>query len=391
MQTSIIVAPSIAFILTFCALPSSGVETATVAYVKAKVAEPAKPTKLTSPEVHPDYSVTFRFRDPYAQVVLLVREGAKAIPMQKDAAGIWSVTTEPLEPDFYGYTFQADGVTLLDPCNSLLKPNLLNVNSMVHVPGPPSLPWEVTDVPHGVVQHHFYKSAIIGDHRDYFVYTPPGYDPKSKRQYPVLFLFHGYSDDASGWTAVGRAHIILDNLIARGQAKPMLLVMTLGYGAPEIVARNGRSLRDPELRDRNYSRFRDALFNEVMPQVEKQYRVRTDRMSRAIAGLSMGGAESLYIGLNAADRFAWIGAFSAGGSSTNYAKTYPLVDEKLNSQLKLLWIACGTEDGLVAGNRQFREWLKGQGVHVVEIETPGGHTWMVWRRNLAAFTSLLFR
>ena len=123
----------------------------------------------------------------------------------------------------------------------------------------------------------------------------------------------------------------------------------------------------------------------------KQYRVRSDRKSRAIAGLSMGGAESLYIGLNALDRFAWIGAFSAGGAAKDYEKTYPKVDEKLNSQIKLLWIACGTEDGLMAENRKFREWLKGKGVHVTEIETPGAHTWMVWRRNLAAFAPLLFR
>ena len=352
---------------------------------------PAPRPPVISPEVHPDNSVTFRFRDPNAKAVTLSREGAKAVPMQKDDSGIWSVTTEPLEPDFYGYTFQADGVGLLDPGNSLFKPNLLGMNSMVHVPGPPSLPWEINDVPHGVVEHHFYKSSIIGDNRDYYVYTPPGYDTKSKQRYPVFYLFHGYSDDASGWTAVGRANIILDNLIAQGKAKPMLLVMTLGYGAPEIVARNGGSLRDPELRDRNYSRFRDALFNEVIPLVEKAYRVQADRKSRAIAGLSMGGAESLYIGLNAVERFAWIGAFSAGGASTDYQKTWPKLDEKANSQIKLLWIACGTEDGLMAGNRKFREWLKGKGIHVTEIETPGMHTWMVWRRNLATFAPLLFR
>ncbi|MEI7732637.1 MAG: alpha/beta hydrolase-fold protein [Verrucomicrobiota bacterium] len=346
---------------------------------------------IVSPEVNPDRSVTFRFRDPNAKAVMLSREGAKAIPMQKDDSGIWSVTTEPLDPDLYGYTFQADGVGLLDPGNSLFKPNLLGMNSLLHVPGPATLPWEVSDVPHGVVQHHFYKSAIIGDHRDYYVYTPPGYDPTSRKRYPVFYLFHGYSDDASGWTAVGRANIILDNLIAQGKAKPMLVVMTLGYGAPEIVARNRGSLRDPELRDRNYNRFRDALFSEVIPQVEKQYRVQADRKSRAIAGLSMGGAESLYIGLNAPDRFAWIGAFSAGGSSGDYEKTYPNVDAKLNDQIKLLWIACGTEDGLMAGNRRFREWLNVKGVKMTEIETPGAHTWMVWRRNLAEFAPLLFR
>jgi enterochelin esterase-like enzyme len=352
---------------------------------------PAPRQPVISPEVHPDHSVTFRFRDPNAKAVMLSREGTKPVPMQKDDSGIWTVTTEPLEPDYYGYTFQADGVGLLDPGNSLFKPNLLSPQNMVHVPGPASLPWETNDVPHGEVHHHFYKSAIIGDDRDYYVYTPPGYDPDSKQQYPVFYLFHGYSDDASGWTAVGRANFILDNLIAEGKAKPMLLVMPLGYGAPEIVARNGGSLRDKDLRDRNYTRFRDALFNEVMPQVEKQYRVQPGANSRAIAGLSMGGAESEFIGLNAPDRFAWVGAFSAGGSSSDYETTFPKVDKALNSQVKLVWIACGTEDGLLAGNRKFCEWLKGKGVQVTEIETPGIHSWMVWRRNLAAFAPLLFR
>lgn len=351
----------------------------------------SRPAPIISPEVHPDHSVTFRFRDPNAKAVRLNLEGAKGVAMEKDEQGIWSVTTGPLEPDFYGYTFQADGVGLLDPGNSLFKPNLLGMGSMVHVPGPASLPWEINDVPHGQVDHHYYHSAIIGDDRDYFVYTPPGYDPRADQKYPVLYLLHGYSDDASGWTAVGRANIILDNLIAQGKAKPMLIVMTLGYGAPEIVARNGGSLRDPGLRDRNYTRFRDALFNEVIPQIEKDYRVQPDRESRAIAGLSMGGAESLFVGLNAPDRFAWIGAFSAGGASNNLDKTYPQASDQLNTQLKLLWIACGTEDGLLAGNRKTCQWLKDKGVHLTEIETPGMHTWMVWRRNLAAFAPLLFR
>ena len=188
----------------------------------------------------------------------------------------------------------------LDPLDQLLR-------------GPASLPWEVTGVPRGAVHHHFYRSGVVGDNRDFYVYTPPGYDLKAKRPYPVLYLLHGYSDDASGWTAVGRAHVILDNLIAQGKAKPMLVVMPLGYGAPEIVSRNGPRLRDPGLRQRNFDKFRDALLAEVIPEVEKSYRVAKDRGSRAIAGLSMGGAESLYTGLNALDRFAWVGAFSSGG------------------------------------------------------------------------------
>ncbi len=270
------------------------------------------PVRLSfRPEVHPDSSVTFRLRDPNAKAVMLAREGAKPVAMEKDESGIWSVTTEPLEPDFYGYTFQADGVALLDPGNSSFKPNLLNVNSVVHIPGPASLPWEVNEVPHGVVQHHFYKSAIVGDQRDYFVYTPPGYDARAKVRYPVLYLLHGMSDDASAWVACGQANVILDNLIAQGKAKPMIVVMTLGYGTPEIVSRN-RQGNNRALSGKNYELFRDSLFSEVMPQVEKEYRVRADRLSRAITGLSMGGGESEFIGLNALDRFAWIGAFSAG-------------------------------------------------------------------------------
>ena len=349
---------------------------------------------VISPEVHEDRTVTFRLRDPNAKAVVLSREGTKPVPMQRDEQGLWSLTTEPLEPDYYGYTFVADGVGLMDPGNSLMKPNLLGSSSMVHVPAGPAapLPWETADVPHGQVHHHFYQSAIIGDDRDFYVYTPPGYDPRADAQYPVLYLFHGYSDDASGWTAVGRANVILDNLIAQRKARPMLIVMPLGYGAPEIVSRTGGgSLRDPALREKNYTRFRDALFDEVIPRVEKEYRVDADRGSRAVAGLSMGGAESLFVGLNAVDRFAWIGSFSAGGASADLEKTYPHADASLNGQLKLLWIACGTEDGLLAGNRKTCEWLKGKGVTLTEIETPGAHTWMVWRRNLSTFAPLLFR
>lgn len=221
---------------------------------------------IQSPEVQADQRVTFRFRDPNAKEVFLAREGAQRVPMQKDEQGVWRVTTDPLPPDLYGYSFIADGVGLIGPVDAAMKPNLLKTTSLVHVPGPASLPWEVNDVPRGEIHHHFYRSKVVGDDRDFYVYTPPGYDPTAKTQYPVLYLLHGYSDAANGWSAVGRANVILDNLIAQAKAKPMLLVMPLGYGAPEIVSRGGRTLRDANARDRNYSRFRDALFNEVIPQ-----------------------------------------------------------------------------------------------------------------------------
>ncbi|MGA2602142.1 MAG: alpha/beta hydrolase-fold protein [Bryobacteraceae bacterium] len=358
--------------------------------VAPMLAQPAQPAPIISPEVHADRTVTFRFRDPNAKEVLLSREGAQKSAMQKDEQGVWSITTDALDPDIYRYTFLADGVASIDPNNSLTTPNMLNTQSAFHVPGPASLVWEINDVPRGEVHRHFYRSSIVGDDRDFFVYTPPGYDPAAKRQYPVLYLFHGYSDFANAWTALGYANVILDNLIARGQAKPMIVVMPLGYGAPDFVTRNAAGLRDPGLRQRNYDKFRDALFTEVMPQVEKTYRVAKDRNSRAIAGLSMGGAESLYVGLNALDRFAWIASFSAGGASEDFAATFPSLDSSANAKLRLLWIACGIGDGQIASNRKFKDWLTSKDVKFTPVETPGGHTWLVWRRNLAELAPLLF-
>jgi enterochelin esterase-like enzyme len=351
---------------------------------------PATPPPLVSPEVLSDRRVTFRFRAPNAKQVVLDRAGAPSVPMQKDDSGVWTVTTAPLEPDVYQYTFEADGVDLLDPSNALIVPNLLNRSSAVHVPGPSSLPWELGTVPRGTVHRHFYKSGIVGDDRDYYVYTPAGYDPHESRTYPVLYLLHGFSDDASAWTAVGRAHVILDNLIAAGKAKPMVVVMPLGYGVPDFVTRGSAVFRDASLRRRSFDRFRDALFTEVIPEVESTYRVRTDRESRAIAGLSMGGAESLFVGLNALDRFAWVGAFSSGGLGDEYDAAFAGLDAKASDRLRLLWIACGMDDRLIEANRTLHGWLDGKGVRHTMVETPGAHTWTVWRRNLATFAPLLF-
>jgi enterochelin esterase-like enzyme len=356
----------------------------------AQTPPPQPPPPLISPEVHSDRTVTFRFRAPNAKEVLLAREGAQRLPMQKDDKGVWTVTTDPLEPDYYGYSFVADGVSLMDPGTNLIKPNLLSPQGVVHVPGA-GLTWETANVPHGEVHRRFYHSAIVGDDRDFYVYTPPGYDPAAKQMYPTLYLLHGFSDDASGWTAVGRANVILDNLIAQGKAKPMLIVMTLGYGAPEIVSRSAGGMRDPGIRQRNMDRFRDALFDEVIPQVEKEYHVSKDRASRAIAGLSLGGAESLYTGLNAVDKFAWIAGFSSGGLGEDFAKSFPKLDSKANEQIRLLWIACGTDDRLIDANRKFIDWLKSKDIQLTRIETPGAHTWMVWRRNLSEFAPLLFQ
>lgn len=356
------------------------------------LADAQSAARITSPDVQSDGHVTFRFRAPNAQKVELSIEGQPdPVPMQKDDQGVWSATVGPLPPDIYGYAFKADGVTLIDPSNQLMKPNLLDTESAVHIPDP-SLPWEVNQVPHGEIHHHFYHSKINGLDSDFYVYTPAGYDPAGKTDYPVLYLLHGFSDAANGWSKVGRANFILDNLIAQGKTKPMIVVMPLGYGDYEVVRRGWGSWDDKTVALRNLSNFTDILLGEVMPQIEGAYRVKKDRDSRAIAGLSMGGSESLRTGLNHLDQFAWIGAFSSGGFDLQeFSTEFPAVNADINKRLKVLWIACGTEDHLIKINRDFKNWLKSKDVQFTDIETPGAHTWMVWRRNLATFAPLLFR
>lgn len=348
-----------------------------------------------SPDVQADGRVIFRVYAPNAQKVEVSLEGTKdPFVAQKDDQGIWSATTGALQPDLYGYSFVIDGTTFADPLNTDYKSNLLFVGNVVHVPSTTPQSWDDIDIPHGAVHHQFYKSAVVGDDRDYFVYTPPNYDPASKQKYPVLYLLHGFSDRADGWTAMGKANFILDSLIHDGKAKPMIVVMTLGYGAPEIVQRTPQfaaGFQNKELRTRNFDRYTEALLKEVMPAVEKNYRVSTDRESRAIAGLSMGGAESLLTGLNHLDKFGYIGSFSAGGLGSDLDSQFPSLDVKAAQKVRTLWIACGTEDGLIKPNREFIAWLKTKGIEPTAIETPGMHTWMVWRRNLDTFAPLLFQ
>lgn len=345
---------------------------------------------LRSPEIHADNRVTFRFLAPHASVVSLAMEGSDPAPMA-EALGIWSVTTPPLDPDWYGYSFVVDGTPSSDPSNPFLKPNLLITQSVVHVGGPASHPWEIADVPHGVLHHHFYSSAVVGDQRDLYVYTPPDYEREPRRAFPVLYLLHGFSDDASAWSVVGRANVIVDNLIAQKRVKPMIVVMPLGYGAPEILAGGFSGFdKDLALLRRNFDKFGESLFGEVLPLVESTYRVEMGREGRAIAGLSMGGSESLLAGLNHLDEFAWIGSFSAGGLGDDFDTKFPRLDRNANSRVRLLWIACGVSDPLIAMNRGLRMWLQSKAIEHTGVETAGGHTWMVWRRNLVAFAGLLF-
>ena len=371
---------------------------------------------VKSPEVSADGRITFRLRAPNAKEIFVTGLAAgQRLAMQKDEQGVWSVTTDPMQPEMYSYMFSVDGANFTDPGNGDFKTAMVGAGqSMVHVPG--AVSWEpAPGIARGAVAHHFYHSGIVGDDRDYYVYTPPNYDPARKELYPVLYLLHGLGDDAAGWITAGAANVILDNLIAQGKARPMIMVNTLGYGTANMLSSgNGRGMGG----DTMIPNFTRAVIEEVMPQVEKEYRVSKDRNQRAVAGLSMGGAEALFTGLNHLDKFAYVASFSGafvmwprgasaappaapapGGGGRGpqalddsvFERNFPNASSKINSQLKLLWIGCGTEDGLNNVNRQFKTWLKSKDIRHTDIETPGAHTWLVWRRNLAEFTALLFR
>jgi enterochelin esterase-like enzyme len=341
-----------------------------------------------SPEIHPDNTVTLRLRAPNAQKVDLELEGA-VTPMQQDGDGLWSATTPVLAPEIYEYRLVVDGTPILDPRNTDARDNLQTPTSNLTVPGTPPEPWELQSIPHGILEHHFYTSQVVlglpYNQSDYYVYTPPGYDPKSKTSYPVLYLLHGFSDAADGWPSVGKANFILDSLIASGKAKPMIVVMTLGYGNMAVL----KPGRTPALSAQSVDLYQKALLTEVIPQIESAYHVSKKREDRAIAGLSMGGHESLLIGLTHPELFAWVGTFSAGVNANTVSELPSLTPQKAN--LRLLWMACGVDDALLKPNQAVIAALKAQGLPVTAIETPGHHQWPVWRDNLVHFAPLLFQ
>ena len=345
-----------------------------------------------SAEINHDHTVTFRYQDANAATAELALEGAGPnIPMQKGSDGVWTATSKPLAPQIYGYHFEVDGQHRLDPRHTRLTTNLLSINNLLDVPGDAPEPWEPHDVPHGEVHMHVYTSGVVlglpQNQSNYFVYTPPGYDPSAKKLYPVLYLLHGFSDDASGWTVVGKANFILDDLLAQGKIKPMIVVMPLGYGNMQFVLGH-TNWNTPSAVAENTDLYAKALLTEVLPRVETDYRVSKKREDRAIAGLSMGGLESLSIGLNNTDKFGDVVGLSSAAASIDRDRLANLNPKSAN--LKLLWIACGTEDHLLDPNRAFIAFLKSKNMPVTAVETPGMHTWMVWRDNLIHFSPLLF-
>lgn len=366
-------------------------------------ARPAnQPPQVVSPEVATDRRVTFRIFAPRAESVRLVSSDLpnlfQGAPMKKDERGVWEVALGPAQPGAYRYSFNIDGVTVLDPRNPATSESVGNSSSLVTVPGSEWM--DAKNVPHGAVASVTYHSTALGRARRMHIYTPPGYE-KGEGTYPVFYLLHGAGDSDDSWTSVGRANFILDNLIAAGKAKPMIVVMPAGHTRP--FGGFGSPLPPAE-------EFTGEFTKDIMPYIESHYRTKNDRRSRAIAGLSMGGFQTLNVAIPKLDAFAYIGVYSSGllgivpmqGPGTSpVAKParYPweeenlaiLDDAALKKELKLFWFATGKEDFLLSTTKASIDLFKKHGFAVEYKESGGGHTWLNWQEYLSEFAPRLFQ
>jgi enterochelin esterase family protein len=375
--------------------------------------QPVTPPAVRSPEVLPDHRVTFRVSAPAAKAVTLVCEcltleqiatlkkeqsalagrGAtdpdvvrveRAIQatranqgeraMTRDASGLWSVSVGPLEPDLYEYHFTIDGTDNLDQRNPVVKynsrPNL--IESLLEVRGSTPMFYDVRAVPHGTVGMRLYPSKSTGGTRRAFVYTPPDYD-RTSAKLPVLYLLHGADGDETAWTNFGRANLILDNLIAEKKASPMVIVMPFGYAYPWYVGAAA---------DKQRADFEKDLLEDLIPFVQANYRVYTDRDHRALAGLSMGGGQTLNIGSRHLDLFSRLAVFSASAGADPQATLKDLAPKTANAQLKLFWLGIGTDDPGFVNAKKTADYLDSVGIKHTFKTVPGAHTWIVWRRFL---------
>lgn len=346
------------------------------------------PPPIVSCEVKADRSVTFRLRAPEATDVKVggdFIQGPQQMTKQDD--GIWTVTLGPLNPAIYSYTFRVNGVSVLDPMNPMIKLGERSGESMFEVSGDKPAPYDMANVPHGTVHVSYYNSKSLDVMRRIDVYTPPGYEV-GNGTYPVLYLLHGSGDTEAGWTTIGRANLILDNLIAQGKAKPMIVVMPYGRARPDVyLAPFATASTQPDA-------FANDLLTDVIPMVEKSYRISGKPDQRAIAGLSMGGGQALQIGLHHLDQFHSIGAFSAALRTQNVEEQYKDVlgdAAGTNKKLKVFYIACGKADSLFEPAQLFHETLEKHQIHHTFAPSEEGHVWRNWRNYLADFTPQLFR
>lgn len=351
-------------------------------------AQTPAPDNLVSPEVKADRTATFRIRAPKATEVTLYGDWmpvGKPQAMTKGADGIWTITTEPLEATGHLYWFNLDGQAIADPVNPVIKLRQRTSASLVEVPAASPALWEMRDVPHGTVVTEWNKSAALNRTERAVVYLPPGYEKGSTR-YPILYLVHGSGDVPESWTNAGHANLILDNLIAAGQAKPMIVVMPAGHAVPFSAGRGGPVS--------NNDLFEQYLVKELIPTIEGKYRVAAGSRNRALAGLSMGGGHTIFTGFTHPELFSALGIFSPGlvrDFDTRFKAV--MADAKaFNAKVGAVWVGCGDQDSTVQYPR-VKDWeasLEKAGIHASFKTYSGAHTWPVWRSSLADFVPTLF-
>jgi enterochelin esterase family protein len=368
---------------------------------------------VVSPEVLPDRRIAFRIQAPQAQSVRLTGGDIPALAgpgrgapapsgpppgqMTKNASGVWEATIGPIDPGAYRYNFNVDGVTVIDPRNPSVSESNTNVWSLVQVPGSDFM--DTKQVPRGAVASVTYYSTALKRFRRMHVYTPPGYD-LGKGKFPTFYLLHGASDCDDSWTSVGRAGFILDNLIAAKKAKPMVIVMPAGHTSAAGFGARGATPATPGAAP-PLDEFTQDFVTDIMPYVEKNYRVLPGRANRAIAGLSMGGSQTMNIAFLNLAKFTYIGVFSSGASLGGGARggaapdfetihKADLDNPALKKGTKLIWLSTGVDDGLIANTKTTVEMLKKHGFNPVFKESPGAHTWINWRNYLNEFAPQLF-
>jgi enterochelin esterase family protein len=310
-------------------------------------------------------------------------------PLVKDSQGIWSFTTDPLLPEIYNYNFTIDGVKTIDPANAEVKTGSTaqTIQSILEVPGDTPAFYDVRPVPHGEIRTEWYESRSLHTIRRLTIYTPPGFDASGRTRYPTLYLLHGANADEAAWTKLGRVNLILDNLLAEKKIKPFIVVMPFGYGAsPNTEPFRGGF-------EGITATFSKDLLEDVIPYVEDRFPVCRDRDQRALSGLSMGGVESLTIGLNHLVTFSYVAGFSAAIRPVDFSRDFGAFaanSKVANQELHLLWLGVGRQDGLFDATDNFSKFLDAAHIKHTYITSEGRHSWIVWRQYLRDFAPLLF-
>lgn len=336
-----------------------------------------RPPTISSPDVNPDHSITFRYYSKTAQSVTLKGEFLKSpLSFKGDTSGIWTVTASPVKPDIYPYSFLVDSVEIADPNNTYIFANERFKRSIVEIPGDAPLVHSLQNVPHGKISYRYYNSTSLGTARQLLVYTPPGFNPNGKIKYPVLYLIHGGSDTEETWTRVGHANLIADNLIAQKKAVPMIIVMPYGNVRPKPMAD-----------------FTKDVINDIIPFIESNYPVLMDSKDRAVAGFSVGGGQTLNIGLTNTDKFAYICSYAPYTATEEFQKNFTNWSPdagKINKQVKLFTISVGTDDFLYESVKKNIAMFEEKKINLKPYFVSGGHTWMNCKLYLATTLQEIF-